>query len=191
MATITLTVTAPSEGGAVTNAATVNAQQFDSNLANNTSATVTTTVTASADLAITKTGPAQVDAGTSFRYTPTDTNNRPSTATQIQVTDPPLGATITAVSASGGGFTTCGFNSTTNTATCSGGSLAKNAVATITLTVTAPSEGGAVTIFFKVTAPPYISTLSHHASLPITTTVPAAADLAITKTGPTQVDAGA
>src|SRR5207245_2562028 len=145
VATITLTVTAPSEGGAVTNAATVNAQQFDSNLANNTSATVTTTVRAVADLAITKTGPAQVDAGTSFSYTLTVTNNGPSTATQIQVTDQPLGATITAVSPSGGGFTTCGFNSTTNTATCSGGSLAKNAVATITLTVTAPSEGGAVT----------------------------------------------
>src|SRR3989442_461880 len=135
---------APNEGGPLPNTASVTPSPFYPTPPNNP-ATESTTVTASADLAITKTGPAQVDAGTSFSYTLTVTNNGPSTATQIQVTDQPLGATITAVSPSGGGFTPCGFNSTTNTATCSGGSLAKNAVATITLTVTAPSEGGAVT----------------------------------------------
>src|SRR2546428_238063 len=81
----------------------------------------------------------------------TVTNNGPSTATQIQVTDQPGGATVTAVSPSGGGFT-CGFNTTTNTATCTGGTLSKAAVATITLTVTAPNEGGSVTNAATVSA---------------------------------------
>src|SRR3989442_533294 len=187
--TITIRVRAPDEGGTISTPASVSASTSDPNTANNT-ATESTTVTASADLAITKTGPAQVDAGTSFSYTLTVTNNGPSTATQIQVTDPPLGATITAVSANGGGFTTCGFNSTTNTATCSGGSLAKNAVATITLTVTAPSEGGAVTNAATVNAQQFDSNLANNTSPTVTTTVRAVADLAITKTGPAQVDAG-
>src|SRR5207245_10000175 len=103
--TIPITVKYPNEGGTFTNAATESAHDVDSNPANKTSATVTTSVRAVADLAITKTGPAQVDAGASFNYTLTVTNNGPSTATQIQVTDQPLGATITAVSASGGSFT--------------------------------------------------------------------------------------
>src|SRR5437588_49942 len=104
-ATITLTVKAPDEGGTVTNAATVSAHEVDSNPANNTSATVTTSVRAVADLAITKTGPAQVDAGASFNCPHTVTKCEPSTATRTPETDQPLGATITAVSASGGGFT--------------------------------------------------------------------------------------
>src|SRR5437899_2121763 len=66
--------------------------------------------------------------------TNTVTNLGPSTATQIQVTDQPLGATITAVSPSGGRFT-CAFNTTTNTATCSGGTLIYTAQASITLPV--------------------------------------------------------
>src|SRR5207302_268915 len=189
-ATITLTVKAPDEGGTVTNAATVSAHEVDSNPANNTSATVTTSVRAVADLAITKTGPAQVDAGASFNYTLTVTNNGPSTATQIQVTDQPLGATITAVSASGGSFT-CAFSTTTNTATCSGGTLSKTAQATITLTVKAPDAGGTVTNAATVSGHEVDSNPANNTSATVTTSVRAVADLAITKTGPAQVDAGA
>src|SRR5438445_49037 len=102
---ITLTVKAPDAGGTVTNAATVSAHEVDSNPANNTSATVTTSVRAVADLSITKTGPAQVDAGASFIFTipltPRSTLFPYTTLFRSQ----PLGATITAVSPSGGSFT--------------------------------------------------------------------------------------
>src|SRR2546428_103759 len=190
VATITPTGTAPHEGGSLTNAATVSAKEFDSNQANNLSATVTTTVRAVADVKIDKTGPAQVDAGASFTYMLTVTNNGPSTATQIQVTDQPGGATVTAVSPSGGGFT-CGFNTTTNTATCTGGTLSKAAVATITLTVTAPNEGASVTNAATVSAKEFDSNQANNLSATVTTTVRAVADVKIDKTGPAQVDAGA
>src|SRR3989475_194476 len=180
VATITLTVTAPNEGGPITNAATVLAHEVDSNPANNLSATVTTMVRAVADVKIDKTGPPTIDAGTSFAYTLTVTNLGPSTATQIQVTDQPLGATITAVSASGGGFS-CVFNTTTNTASCSGGTLSKAAVATITLTVTAPNEGGPITNAATVLAHEVDSNPANNLSATVTTMVRAVADLSITK----------
>src|SRR5438128_1992977 len=100
------------------------AHEVDSNPANNLSATVRTMVRAVADVKIDKTGPPTIDAGTSFNYTLTVTNLGPSTAAQLQWLDHPRGAIISAVSASGGGFS-CGFNTTTNTANCTGGTLSK------------------------------------------------------------------
>src|SRR5439155_533555 len=177
--TITITVTAPNEGGTISNTASVGASTSDPNTANN-SATEQTTVIASADVKIDKTGPPTIDAGTSFAYTLTVTNLGPSTATQIQVTDQPGGATVTAVSASGGGFS-CGFNTTTNTASCSGGTLSKAAVATITLTVTAPNEGGPITNAATVLAHEVDSNPANNLSATVTTMVRAVADLSITK----------
>src|SRR2546422_373275 len=188
VATITLTVKAPNEGGSITNVATVSANE-DSTPANNTSAMVTTTVRPVADVKIDKTGPAQVDAGASFTYTLTVTNLGPSRATGIGVSDQPVGATATGVSASGGGFTSCSVNAT-NTATCTGGSLAKDAVATITLTVKAPNEGGSITNVATVSANED-STPANNTSAMVTTTVRPVADVKIDKTGPAQVDAGA
>src|SRR2546428_733470 len=120
----------------------------------------------------------------------TVTNNGPSTATQIQVTDQPGGATVTAVSPSGGGFT-CGFNTTTNTATCTGGTLSKAAVATITLTVTAPNRDSTVTNSTTVHTKDVDSNLANNLSATVTTTVRAVADVKIDKTAPPEVDAGA
>ena len=66
----------------------------DPNAANNSSS-VTTGVTASADLAITKTGPATVVAGSSVAYSLTVTNNGPSDAANLTVTDTlPAGVTF-------------------------------------------------------------------------------------------------
>src|SRR5207244_4328347 len=56
-ATITINATAPAAAGTITNTATVKGNEPDPNAANNT-ASATTQVIASADLAITKTGPA-------------------------------------------------------------------------------------------------------------------------------------
>src|SRR5439155_223468 len=70
---ITIVVTAPSEGGTITNTATVSAATSDPNPANNT-ATASTTVTASADLSIIKTdAPDLVIAGGTLTYTSSPT----------------------------------------------------------------------------------------------------------------------
>src|SRR2546430_2525578 len=127
------------------------------------------------------------DAGASFTYTLTVTNLGPSRATGIGVSDQPVGATATGVSASGGGFTSCSVNAT-NTATCTGGSLAKDAVATITLTVKAPNEGGSITNVATASANED-STPANNTSAMVTTTVRPVADVKIDKTGPAQVDA--
>src|SRR5262249_57083901 len=74
----------------------------DPNAANNSSS-VTTGVTASADLAITKTGPATVVAAGSVACSLTVTNNGPSDAASLTVTDT-LPAGVTFVSATGTGW---------------------------------------------------------------------------------------
>ena len=92
--TITLTVTAPAQAGSLTNTASVSATTADPVPANNTSS-VTTGVTASADLAITKTGPATVVAGSSVSYQLSVVDNGPSDAANLTVTDTlPAGVTF-------------------------------------------------------------------------------------------------
>jgi uncharacterized repeat protein (TIGR01451 family) len=72
----------------IVNTATVSTTaSTDSNSGNNT-ATTSTTVTPKADLAITQTGPALTAAGTEIVYTLVITNNGPSDAVTVTVTDP-------------------------------------------------------------------------------------------------------
>src|SRR5207237_7382796 len=97
-------------------------------------ASATTSVTASTDLAITKTAPATATTGTNFSYTLTAKNNGPSAATGIVVTDT-LPAGVTFVSASSG------CTNASGTVTCNVGSLASGASATFTITVNPTSVG--------------------------------------------------
>src|SRR5439155_7694393 len=92
---ITIVVTAPSEGGTITNTATVSAATSDPNPANNT-ATASTTVIASADLSITKSdAPDPVIAGGTLTYTLTVSNGGPSTAASPSAANtPPAGVAI-------------------------------------------------------------------------------------------------
>src|SRR5439155_790485 len=140
--TITIVVTAPSEGGTITNTAAVSAATSDPNPANNT-ATASTTVTASADLTIIKNDePDAVSAGGTLTYTLTVSNGGPSTATSVSVTDT-LPAGVTFQSASGTGWTCSGTNASV---TCTRASLAPTGgtPSTITIVVTAPNEGGTI-----------------------------------------------
>ena len=88
-ATVTITAT-----GTLTNTGAVTSTTFDPSLANN-KATAVTAPGASADLEVEKTGPATVTAGTQAVYTITVTNNGPTTATNVVVTDTlPTGMTF-------------------------------------------------------------------------------------------------
>jgi uncharacterized repeat protein (TIGR01451 family) len=89
----------PSTTGIVTNSATAATATTDPNAANNTG-TATTTVNAEADLAVTKSdSPDPVFAGNNITYTINFTNNGPSFASSVTVTDA-VPANTTFVSAS-------------------------------------------------------------------------------------------
>ena len=80
---ITVNVTAQAQAGTMVNSAAVTATTPDPVPANNT-ATASTTVTARADLAITKTGPATVTAGANVTYSLVVQNLGPSDAAVVE-----------------------------------------------------------------------------------------------------------
>jgi uncharacterized repeat protein (TIGR01451 family) len=99
--TITVLATIIAEG-AFSNSASVDGVEDDPDLANNAAA-INAAAVAAADLSIVKTlnTPAPYNAGETVSYTLTITNQGPSSATGIDVTDTPTGMTITSVSGSG------------------------------------------------------------------------------------------
>jgi uncharacterized repeat protein (TIGR01451 family) len=89
-----------------------------------------------ADVSITKTGPANVQSGDPVTYTITVTNNGPSTASNVVVTDViPTNTTFVSATPTQGNCTG------TTTVTCTLGAIADDGTATITLVVTAPQSG--------------------------------------------------
>ena len=98
---LTVTVTAPASG-TLTNVASVSSPTADTNLLDNVTPPVITTVALLADLQIGKTAPANVFAASNLTYTISVTNAGPSSASSVVVTDA-LPAGVTFVSASVGG----------------------------------------------------------------------------------------
>jgi uncharacterized repeat protein (TIGR01451 family) len=118
-------------GTTITQTDSVSSTTQDPNGGNN-SATVNIQVAGSADLSVTNTAsPVPVQAGNNITYTQVVTNNGPSTATSVTLTDA-LPANTTAVSLTGPGGWTC----TLATFICTNPSLAPGAPATITFVVT-------------------------------------------------------
>jgi uncharacterized repeat protein (TIGR01451 family) len=139
-ATVTIQVT-PTTPGMIINTVTVTGDQFDPNLANNT-ASITTTVSPVADLAVSKEGaPDPSLVGENITYTIIITNLGPDTATGVTSTDT-LAATVTLdnISSSQG---SCTYDPTTNRVTCSLGTLPASASATVTIEV-APTTAGEI-----------------------------------------------
>lgn len=121
--------------GEKTNEAEIDSDVGDDNQQNNT-ATATTTVTSAADLRIDKQAPDQVDDGQQFDFTLTATNEGPSPAEGVTITDE-LPQGVSFVSASAG----CTYDATNRTVTCDLGTLASGATAQRTITVQAESPG--------------------------------------------------
>ncbi len=173
---ITISVTAPSEGGPVSSTATVSANEGDPVPGDN-SATEGTTITGSSNLSITKTDSADpVAAGGPLSYTITVTNNGPSTAHSLTVTDT-LPAGVTLASATGSGWTcTPGIG----IVTCTRASLAPGAAPAITISVTAPSEGGPISNSVSVSAAEGDPVPGNNSAAQ-GTTITASSDLSISK----------
>jgi uncharacterized repeat protein (TIGR01451 family) len=135
---IVITVTAPANGGNITNNAGVTSTTTDANPGNNTTS-ADTTVTPVADLSITKTDtPDPVNANVTLTYTLSVNNAGPSTATSVTVTDP-LPPGMSFVGATGTGWA---CSTGVSGVTCARANLAVGAAPDITLVATAPLTNG-------------------------------------------------
>ena len=133
--TMTITVKVlPGTRGVMHNDARVFSATFDDDLSNNL-ATVATDVTGSADLSITKLdSPDPVIAGNSLTYTIVVTNNGPSTAEDVTITDTlPAGTTFVS-GVNGNGQQVCALVQSA-TVVCDLDDLEPGATATVYLTV--------------------------------------------------------
>ncbi len=182
---ITVVVTAPADGGPITNSATVSATTPDPDLTNNTD-TAATTVTGSADLSLLKSGPASVAPGGMITYILTVTNAGPSAAADVVVTDT-LPAGVSFDSASGIGWSCT--NSGNVSVTCTRATLATGAAAPITVVVRAPVQAASLANLAAVTSSTTDPDPDDNDDS-VTTTVGAAADLSLVKTGPATVQVG-
>ncbi|HEV7572087.1 MAG TPA: hypothetical protein VGQ21_11370 [Thermoanaerobaculia bacterium] len=178
---LTLTMAAPASGPAV-DSATVTAGTGDPNTGNNT-ASQSVTILAQSDLSITKTGPASSTPGSTLVYTITVTNNGPSDATAVTVTDPtPAGATF--VSNNGACITTF---------PCALGTMTAGQTKTITTTFSTPagftgtSLANTATVSSATTPDPNAANNSATAT---TAFGAASADLAVAKSGPASATNG-
>jgi uncharacterized repeat protein (TIGR01451 family) len=173
-----------------TNTATVATESFDTNSSNDSSS-VTTSVTQSADVTVAKSGPAMATAGTDITYTVVVTNNGPSNAADVTMSDSvPAGTTFVSLAQSGPAFscTTPGTGGT-GPIDCSRALLAPGASTTFTIVVTsAPSSTGSITN--TATATTTTADPSAPNTSTVITTVTQSADVAVTKTGPPAVNAG-
>ena len=166
----------PQATGTINNTATVASSVNDPSTGNNT-ATASTTVNPAADLAVTNTdSPDPVAVGTQLTYTVGVANAGPSSATGITLTDTlPAGVTFNSATPSQG---SC--SQASGTVTCSLGTLANTASATVSIKVT-PQNVGTITNQANVTSltgdPNGVNN-----GAPQQTTVNASADLSLTKT---------
>jgi uncharacterized repeat protein (TIGR01451 family) len=183
-ATITSTYNIPANysGSSVANTASVSSAATDSNGANNSS-TTSATIIASADLAIVKSGPASFTPGQNIVYTITVTNNGTLAAANTFVSDTtPTGLTFV------GNSGAC-----TGTFPCALGTLAAGQSATITSTYSVPSNfpGASVTNTANVsssTADP--NTTNNTSSVTTPRGAQTAADIGVTKSGPSTAAPG-
>ena len=137
---VTVTVIAPASGS-LTNTASVSSPTADTNLLNNMTPPVITTVTPLADVGVSKTGPAGIIFGTNFSYTISVTNFGPSTATALSVTDN-LPSGLVFVSA----LPAAATNAINQVVWNSFGNLAANTGTNLTLTVISTTRGSVTNV---------------------------------------------
>ncbi|MCH7800577.1 MAG: DUF11 domain-containing protein, partial [Chloroflexi bacterium] len=167
--------------GTIVNTATATTAAVETNTQNN-SASASVTIVTNADLSITKTASVEsVPAGGSLTYTLTVTNHGPSTSTQAVITDTlPSGLTLVASSTVGA---SCAGESVV---TCTFGSIAPGAEATVTLTTQAANADlGTIvnTAVISTSTPQDLNPTNNQATATVVV-IPPSADLKISKTAP-------
>ena len=128
-------------GSIISNTATAGSSTTDPDGSNNSSNT-TATVAPTADLAVTKTGPATVTSGTNVTYNVTVTNNGPSNAANVTLTDTlPPNTTVVAINQTSGPAFNCSSNATAITCTIASLPAGISAGFQFTLQYTGPASG--------------------------------------------------
>ncbi|MEG4059235.1 DUF4347 domain-containing protein, partial [Microcoleus sp. Pol7_B2] len=193
--TRTVTVTAPTTLGAITNSVFSSSNTIDPVPANNSGsspeARVTTTITNNiADVVTRKTGPATAVAGSSVTYTITAANSGPSAATNVAIADSIVPG-LTGVSVSDSGS----YNATTGIVTWTAiTSLASAASANRTVSFAVPATISAIANTASSTSTsPDPNPANNNGSSPsarVTTTITDSADVVTRKTGPATAVAG-
>jgi uncharacterized repeat protein (TIGR01451 family) len=170
---ITFNMTAPPNGGSVTDSATVTGPFSDPNPSNNTSSASTTVIP---PLTITKTGPASANTGQNITYTVTVKNQGPTAANSVTVTDvTPTGLAF--ISNSG---------DCTNAYPCNLGTVNAGQTKIIMSTYSIPSNFAGT----SVTNTANVSSSTGNNTSSATTTVGPQTDLSLTKSGPTIATTG-
>jgi len=174
--------TSPSFTGNVTNTAGVAwaAPTTDPDNSNNSSS-VTTNVGAQSDLAVSKTGPATAVPGQNVTYAITVTNNGPSPATNVIVSDPtPTGVAFTQ-----------NTGACVTAYPCNVGTLAAGQSATINSTYSIPANYSGPTVVNTASATSDVNDPNTaDNSSAATTNVTQQADLSIVKSGPPSASPG-
>lgn len=176
--TLTIKVTAPSEGGTITNEASVGSSTTDLKTDDN-QVSQSTTVTAVANLSLSKSDDVDpVNAAGALEYTLQVDNAGPSTASNLVVTDT-LMAGVTYVLAEGAGWS-CSYDNGSRVVTCTRASLAVGSAPVITIDVTAPDADGPIYNVAGVTSDVVDLDRSNNQADEYTS-VTAVADLSVTK----------
>jgi uncharacterized repeat protein (TIGR01451 family) len=182
----------PSFNGTLSNTATITGPNADTK-PNNNSATASTTVTSTADLAINKTGPASANAGSNITYSLTLTNAGPSFAANVSLTDAvPANTTFVSESQTTGPTFSCVNPSVggTGTITCTLASFANGGSATFSITVhISPGASGTVSNTANVSTTSTDPTPGNNSST-ANTTVTQSADVSVVKAAAASAAAG-
>jgi uncharacterized repeat protein (TIGR01451 family) len=187
--TVTVAISPSTPNGTIlNNTATATSDSFDSNSTNDSSS-ASTTVSANADVAVVKSGPANANAGSNAAYTIVVTNNGLADASSVTLSDVlPANTTFVSFAQNSGPA----FNCTTGaTVTCSIGTLTAGSAASFTLTVHVSSGAtGTISNTANVTSTtPDSNTGNNTSTTPVNVTT--SADLSISKTAASSVNAGA
>jgi len=173
----------------ITNTASVLTSSFDTD-GSNDSDSVVTTVTQSADLAVTKTATPAAVAGTNVTFNVSVTNSGPSNAVNVSLTDalPPNSTFVSATQNSGPPFT-CGHAA--GTITCTIATFNAGATATFTFVATAnPGATGSLTNSATIASTTPDPNGGNNTSATTTTTLTSSADVSVTKSAPIAVVTG-
>jgi uncharacterized repeat protein (TIGR01451 family) len=182
-AQFTLVVHAGSSLTTATNTAAVSSSTADTDPSDNSSS-ATTTFTAIANLAVRKTAPVTVTAGSNISYGIVLSNTGPSDAQSVTLTDAlPASTTFVSLVQTSGPTLTCDPPSA-GSVTCNRTSLPAGSSASLALTVrpdAALRNGDVITNTASIDSSTVDPTSSDHTSV-VTSTVASVADLGITKT---------
>ncbi len=133
-------------GTVISNTASITSTTSDPNTGNNSGTATATVGAGSADLSVTKTAAAVVNAGSNLSYSITAANAGPSNAASVSLTDTlPAGTTFVSLSAAGGWSCTTPAVGASGTVTCTNVSFATGSAAfTLVVNVGAQVTGGTV-----------------------------------------------